>query len=71
MMMAQVLKATTEIKDGTRRYRLIVNIALQVRPSRCRKKQPCCAADIERYGECQARSSGGEERCCGSEERSC
>ena len=37
MLMAQVLKATTEIKDGMQRDRLIINIMLKVRPSRCRK----------------------------------
>ena len=39
MVMAQVLKATTEIKDGTRRYRLglIINITLKACPSRCRE----------------------------------
>ena len=37
MVMAQVLKATTEIKDGTRRYRPITNVTLTVRPSRRRK----------------------------------
>ena len=49
MVMAQVLKATTEVKDGTRRYRLrlIINITLKACPSRCRENQPCCAADIE------------------------
>ena len=70
MVMAQVLKATTEIKDGTRRYRLTINITLKVRPSRCQKNKPCRAADIERYGASQARSCGGEERCCKSEGRS-
>ena len=38
MVTAQILKVASEIKDGTRRYQLIINIALKVRPSRCRKK---------------------------------
>jgi hypothetical protein len=62
MLMAQVLKVTTEVKDGARRYRLITNITFKVRSSRCRKKQSSCAADVKRYGGCQARCCGGEER---------
>ena len=54
MATAQILKATTEIKDSTPRYQLIINITLKVRPYRCRKNQLCCAADIERYGRSQA-----------------
>jgi hypothetical protein len=33
MVMAQVLKVTTEVKDGTRRYRRVTNITLNPRPS--------------------------------------
>ena len=38
MVTAQILKVASEIKDGTWRYQLIINIVLKVRPSRRRKK---------------------------------
>ena len=55
MVMAQVLKVTTEVKDGTWRDRLVANITLNARSSRCRKNQPCCASDVEKYGRSKAR----------------
>ena len=47
MVMAQVLKVTTEVKDGTRRNRQVTTITLNSRRARCRKYQPYCAADGE------------------------
>ena len=50
MAIAQTLKVTTEVKDGTWPYRPVTNITLNARPPRCRQNQPGYAADVERYG---------------------
>ena len=69
MVQVQVLKVVTEVKDGAWRYRLVTKIILNARPSRCRKNQPRCAADVERYGRGKARCRGSKARRSGSEER--
>ena len=47
MAIAQILKVTTEVKDGTRSYRPVTNITLNARPLRCRQNQHSYAADVE------------------------
>ena len=47
MVMAQVLKVTAEVKDGTQLNRQVTNITLNPRPPRCRTNKPCCATDVE------------------------
>ncbi len=50
MVTAQILKVTTEVKDGTRPYRPVTNITLKARPPRFRQNQHGYATDVERYG---------------------
>ena len=47
---ARILKVTTEVKDGTRSYRPVTNVALNASPNRCRQNQHSYAADVERCG---------------------
>ncbi len=60
MAIAQILKVTTEVKDGTRPNRPVSYVTLKARPPRCRRNQHGYAADIERYGGSKARRSGSK-----------
>jgi hypothetical protein len=48
MAIAQILKATTEVKDGTRSHRPVTSTTLSAYTLRCRQSQHSCAAGIER-----------------------
>ena len=45
MAIARILKVNTEIKDGTRPYRPVTNVALNASPHRCRQNQHGYAAE--------------------------
>ena len=50
MAIAQILKATTEAKDGMRPYQPVTYVILNTRPPRCRKNQRGHTAGDERCG---------------------
>ena len=58
MVTTQILKVTTEVKDGTWPYRPVTNVTLNARPPRCQQNQHGSAADVRRYGGSKARCSG-------------
>ena len=47
MAIAQILKVTTEVKDGTLPYRLVTKIELNARTPRCRQNQYGYEADFK------------------------
>ena len=49
MVIAQILKFSTEVKDGTRPYRPVTNITLNNRPPRCRQNRCGYTAVVALY----------------------
>jgi hypothetical protein len=64
MAIAQILKATTEVKDGTRPYEPFTT-TLNARPLRCRQCQNSYAEGVERCGGSKVRRWGRQARCRG------
>ena len=59
MAIIQILKATTEIKDGTQPCRPFI-ATLNVRPLRCRQSQGSYAKGVERCRGSKVRRWGGQ-----------